>query len=69
MFSLVIMYPYIVEETARSRRKMLLRIMLNSGTSKISINRYGIESRIKTAILAIKRNLLTIINDETLRFL
>ena len=48
---------------------MLLKIMLNKGTSKMSIKRYGIDIRIKTAILEIKRNLLTIIHAETLRFL
>jgi hypothetical protein len=48
---------------------MLLRITLNTGTSNISIKRYGIEIRIKTAKLDIKRNLLTMIHVEILRFL
>jgi hypothetical protein len=43
--------------------------MLNIGTSNISIKRYGIEIRIKTAVLDIKRNLLTTIHIETLQFL
>jgi len=48
---------------------MLLKIKLNTGTSNISIKRYGIEIKIKTAKLDIKRNLLTIIHIEILRFL
>ena len=48
---------------------MLLRITLNIGTSNISIKRYGIEIKIKTAKLDIKRNLLTIIHVEILWFL
>ena len=64
VFSLIVMYSYIIEEMARSRRKMLLRIMLSTGTSKISINRYGIESKIKTVILTVKKILLAIINFE-----
>ncbi len=43
--------------------------MLNKGTSNMSIKRYGIDIRIKTAILEIKRNLLVMIHIETLRFL
>ncbi len=38
-----------------SIRKILLRIIFIIGTSKISVNRYGIESRIKIVIQDIKK--------------
>ena len=63
------MYIYKHKDTHISSAKTLLRITLNTGTSKISIKRYGIESRIKTAILEIKRILLTIIHVVTLGIL